>query len=121
MPEQFDCDTASAAELAGAVVDYIEQYGWTQRTLGSKDGPVCLIGAISAVCTGDPENGYALLGGYGRQDAKVPASVIALGRALEAENTFPSTSAFYPLQAFNDRAHSVEEALLPFKKIAGRI
>lgn len=130
MPEQLDCETASAAELAGAVVDYITEYGWTKRTLGVWNGPVCLVGAISAVCTGDPGNGYALLGGYGQQDGKAPASVVALGRALEAEDTFPSTGVVYHLQprvddtvvtAFNDRAHSVEEALLPFKKIAGRI
>lgn len=127
----IDCETASAAELAGAVVDYITEYGWIKKTLGSKDGPVCLVGAISAVCTGDPQNGYGLLAGWGvGLEGKPPASILALGHALEAEATFPAAGVVYSgeqervsdgvITGFNDRSSTVEEALLPFKKIAGR-
>lgn len=34
--------------------DYIEQHGWQQHSFGTRNGPVCMIGACNTVVTGYP-------------------------------------------------------------------
>lgn len=129
---QLDCDTASAPELAAAVVHYIEEHGWKQRDLGFADGPVCLVGGLSAVCSGGPNvAGYDIL-------RKPPKAVLSLAEALRAEGTIPvkivtnEDDAYDPdeygpeyvvpesVYDFNDRvASDVNDVLNPLRRVAG--
>lgn len=138
----IDCDTATPAELAAAMISYVEEFGWTKGWLGEPDGPVCLVGALGAVCEGDPSLGYKVCNGTtGATDdngklitAAVSDGVLRLALALETEGTInaetgralvlrygyaaanPSVNAGI-ITEFNDTRTSVQEALAPLRRI----
>lgn len=119
---QFDCETATASEMAGAVVEYIEEHGWTTGYMGSGKGPVCLLGAVSAVCTGDPAEGFEVWDG--EFEAVGSAAVEALKIALKADGQIPTladgTLSSLAIYRFNDHvAENREQALAPFRRVAG--
>lgn len=112
----IDCETATAQELAAAVVNYIEEHGWNAGYMGFGDGPVCLLGGVAAVCTGDPEDGFKVW------DHPSPA-VRALQRALLDDGQIPAKNGHLgsdSIYRYNDHdaRGSVNVALYPFRRIA---
>lgn len=114
----IDCETATAQELAAAVVNYIEEHGWRTGSMGYGEGPVCLLGGVAAVCTGHPEDGFKVW------DDPSPA-VRALQRALLNDGQIPPSNltgqvGSHSIYRHNDcfARDSVERALYPFRRIA---
>lgn len=127
---QFDCDTATGQELAGAVADYIEEHGWTRGSLCNSEGEVCLVGGIAGVCSGDPKAGYALLQGYrgfstqqgfnNIQPGSTPKAVVELAEALRPKLHIEPIRHLYnrtivsdgALTTYNDHVASGKDELL---------
>lgn len=46
----MDAETkATLADVYEKAAEYLEEYGWTQRTLGNDGGPRCMMGGIYSV------------------------------------------------------------------------
>lgn len=104
---QFDCDTATGQELAGAVADYIEEHGWTRGALTNDRGEVCFIGGIAGVCVNNPHAGYELL--QGRRGSNVPKTTVpnAIIELVQALRPVLHSNPVRTFQKFNGGTETV--------------